>query len=41
LAGPPLFVGESLNIGQIATRYPRGWWVEVTVYALVMGLVNP
>jgi hypothetical protein len=27
LAGPPLFVGESLNIGQTATRYQRGWWV--------------
>jgi hypothetical protein len=32
-AGPPLFVGESLNIGQTATRYPRGEWVQVTVYA--------
>jgi hypothetical protein len=32
-AGPPLFVGESLKIGQTATRFPRGEWVEVTVYA--------
>ena len=32
-AGPPLFVGESLRIGEYATTYPRGYWVEVTVYA--------
>jgi hypothetical protein len=32
-AGPPLFVGWLLRIGQTATQYPPGEWVEITVYA--------
>jgi hypothetical protein len=40
-AGPPLFVGESLRIGETATRFPRGEWVEVTVYAPGHGAGEP
>ena len=32
-AGPPLFVGELLRIGQTLTEYRPDQWVEITVYA--------